>query len=224
MFIKIFKFFVFLFSFGLSQSQAQLLSVGKEESLMILPGTEFSFDQLILTPSIPLLISNNNISMQENFDYLNSKWKYKTYVFSSDFFNYSGTIRVGYKDLDVKKITEDNLKIQLHQHHQWNILESHVERIGNWVESNPNDTKSIKAISLKIGNINGSFRIVTNPVMNGMVKLEVYQPGEFSIFNNDGKFISKKYYVIGQHILNLSMLAHATYFLTSGTETKKFIL
>ncbi len=67
------------------------------------------------------------------------------------------------------------------------------------------------------------FRIMNNPVNNGILTVEVFDNNIFTLFTADGKMLWKQQLSAGTQMIDLSRYAKGSYFITNGKQTQKVI-
>jgi hypothetical protein len=71
---------------------------------------------------------------------------------------------------------------------------------------------------------NSSFRVLTNPVVNGQMSVQIIQSSVLMLFNSEGKLIKKEQLSTGNHNISVSNLAKGMYTVLVGTEAKKILV
>ena len=205
---------------------AQILSVGSEQSLNIISGTTFSLDNVVLIPTKNYVLQNNVFESRNMITkFPNGNAMTKAYYFSEDPQPFSGIMEVRYKDYELNGLNEKSLAIQLYDNIAWNGIESNKrDSKGNAIESKSIYSVMPKEITLGDKNALGDFIILNNPATYKVLNVQVNTPLELNLFSIDGKLLVKQYFQIGIQHINLNQYAHATYLLSSGRLTKKFIL
>ena len=205
---------------------AQILSVGSEQSLNIISGTTFSLDNVVLIPTKNYVLQNNVFESRNMITkFPNGNAMTKSYYFSEDPQPFSGIMEVRYKDYELNGLNEKSLAIQLYDNIAWNGIESNkIDSKGNAIESKSMYSVMPKEITLGDKNALGDFIILNNPATYKVLNIQVNTPLELNLFSIDGKLLVKQYFQIGIQHINLNQYAHATYLLSSGRLTKKFIL
>lgn len=212
-----------LFIFESKEVSAQMLYVGSETEMTILKGTEFSFDNLVLIPSNRYLIKDNLLQLGTHASFPNGNAISKTYLFLKEPLPFSGSTEFRFKENELNGLGKSELKIQILENSSWKSMESTSMKF-NAVSSNTSYSIIPKEITLGNKDHLADFYILSNPVLNNMLKIQVNKQGNFSLYTNDGKLLMKKYFQEGMHEINLHQYAHAMYMLSTGKNTKKFIL
>ena len=200
-----------------------MLYVGNETEMTILPGTQFSFDNLVLIPSNRYSIKDNLLQLGSHRSFPNGNAINKTYLFLNEPLPFSGTTEFRFKEKELNGLNKSELKIQILENSSWKSMESKSMKF-NAVSSN--SIYSIVPKQITLGNKNHlpDFYILSNPVLGNTLKIQVNKQGIFSLYTNDGKLLMKQYFQEGLHEVNLHQYAHAIYMLSTGKNTKKFIL
>ena len=90
------------------------------------------------------------------------------------------------------------------------------------VQTDLNNSSTLSAIKqLMFEGLNADYRILSNPVNNGMLAVEVYTANLFTLYNAAGVMIWKAPLAAGTHSIELSRYAKGSYFFTNGNHTQK---
>jgi hypothetical protein len=105
----------------LSGLQAQILTVSEGTDMTIKPGTIFSADSLILTPSADFTLSN--LSLNKNASVINPLPKpyiARVYQFTNTTNPFSGAVQINYRDEELNGINESGLALNIYNGTAWN--------------------------------------------------------------------------------------------------------
>lgn len=110
-----------LFLAGSLAANAQLIRAMSGADITILPGTQFSVENLLLTPSSTFVISNNSISKTLIVTHVNSNpYIARVYTFNSNSNAFSGAIQIYYNDgPELNGIPENELTLNNHNGTNW---------------------------------------------------------------------------------------------------------
>lgn len=90
------------------------------------------------------------------------------------------------------------------------------------VQTDLNNSSTLSAVKqLSFDGLNADYRILSNPVNNGMLAVEVYTANLFTLYNAAGVLIWKAPLAAGTHSIELSRYAKGSYFFTNGNHTQK---
>jgi len=90
------------------------------------------------------------------------------------------------------------------------------------VQTDLNNSSTLSAVKqLSFDGLNADYRILSNPVNNGMLAVEVYTANLFTLYNAAGELIWKAPLAAGTHSIELSRYAKGSYFFTNGNHTQK---
>ena len=216
-------FITILFLLGTKLLPAQVLSVGSETEMTIVSGTEFSFDNLILLPSKTYSIKDNILELGSHTSFLNGNSINKNYHFLREPLPFSGITEFRFNDRDLNGLEKSSLKIQILENNGWHGMDS-KSNSHNAISSSPAFSIIPKEITLGNKDHVADFVILSNPVLNNSLTLQVNKQGHFSLFTNDGKLLQKQYFQEGIHTIDLHRYANSIYLISSEKNTKKFIL
>ena len=137
--------FTVLFIF-LSQSiKAQVFSVVSGSELNVMPGTLFSADSLLFTPSAKFTM--NGVTLNHTSQVINPTimpYIGKVYKFSSSTNPYSGTLQLNYADSQLKGLVKSNLQVIDYTGSSWQLITDSINNtFNNFVV-----TKSLKSVVL----------------------------------------------------------------------------
>jgi hypothetical protein len=200
-----------------------MLFVGNETEMTILPNTELSFDNLVFIPYNRYSIKDNLLQLGTHASFPNGNAISKTYLFLKEPLPFLGTTEFRFRENELNGLDKAELKIQIRENSSWKSMESKSMKF-NVVSSN--SIYSIVPKEITLGNKDhlADFYILNNPVLNNTLKIQVNKQGLFSLYTSDGKLLMKQFFQEGKHEINLHQYAHAMYMLSTGKNTKKFIL
>ncbi|MEI7472111.1 MAG: hypothetical protein WCJ85_07625 [Chitinophagaceae bacterium] len=90
------------------------------------------------------------------------------------------------------------------------------------VQTNMDNSSTLSAVKqLNFDGQNEDYRILNNPVNNGIQVVEVYTANIFTLYNAAGELIWKAPLAAGTHFIQLSRYAKGSYFFTNGNHTQK---
>ena len=113
--------------------QAQILAVSAGTNLVIKPGTIFSTDNIILTPSVDFTLSNITVSRNSTASHpvLNT-YISRVYQLSTSTNPFNGTIQINYQDgAELNGIPETDLQLNVHDGITWQVITSNTNDVVN---------------------------------------------------------------------------------------------
>jgi len=219
------RLYIFLFllmtAFSSVELKAQLITVGNEGEMTILGGTDFSIDQLVIKPDRDYSIRNNSISIDPKRQFNSGRTISKTYIFENNPQPYKGKLMLGLND----DISDAEFSIHIFDNLRWMSLPSKKEGLGNGrMHAILSSNSLARAITVGANEGIGNFKILTNPVLQKQVSVDIKEEGEYIILSNDGKILLSQYLKYGFNRIDMSKFAHAAYLLSNRKFTQKFIL
>jgi len=143
---------------------AQIITVASGDQLSVEPGTLFSCDSIIFTPSSKFVLSG--VSLSRNYSVSNPTtipYITKVYKFSSPTEPFSGTVQINYADSELNGLSKPNLELMDFVAPSWQLF---VDSINNTVEDYVL-SKSLKAVPLKELTL-GACIPPASPTVNGV--------------------------------------------------------
>src|SRR5690349_23681973 len=106
------------------------LSVTSGTSLSVLPGTVFSIDSLVLTPSALFIINgpNSETKTASPVHPLSRNYISRVFHFNATLDSYSGTVTIYYRDAELKGIPETVLTLNLYDGTNWKAYPNNATR------------------------------------------------------------------------------------------------
>ena len=90
------------------------------------------------------------------------------------------------------------------------------------VQTDIDNSSTVSEVKLlKFDGTNNDYRIVSNPVINSRLAVEIYTSNLYTLYSADGKLIWNVQLTTGIQSIDVSMLAKGTYFFTNGNHTQK---
>jgi hypothetical protein len=204
---------------------AQILSVGSQSNLTIIAGTDFTIDELVITPSKNISIINNAISISKKSFIENFETIQKTYAFQNPIDLFCGKFIVRYNENDLNGLDENNFKLHMNNNYSWQIIDlKSINTFKNTIESSNLYNKGVKEITLGSEKGKHEFEIIQNPLVNKILNVNVYKPQYLSVFSLDGKIIFRRFFPSGLNQCDMNKFPQSLYILSSPTKSLKFTL
>jgi len=90
------------------------------------------------------------------------------------------------------------------------------------VQTDIDNSSTVSEVKLlKFEGTNNDYRIVSNPVINSRLAVEIYTSNLYTLYSADGKLIWNAQLTTGIQSIDVSMLAKGSYFFTDGDHTQK---
>lgn len=215
---------IFGVSLQANQVVAQLLSVGESDALTIMEGTEFSVDKLVMVPSKPYTIRNNSISVVGTPANKQITAISKMYHFAQAPQMFSGKLGISYSAEDRKRVDENEMQFLIQDAQNWSTTPiQQTMQSKQWVETATLMATVPRNITLGTPQ-SGDFDVLENPVQGHQLKIWVYKPLTLQLYNAEGKLLSTNSYAPGLQTISVQMHRHASYLVSSGSTTRRFIL
>jgi hypothetical protein len=216
------KYFLVLLLFSIFNFQkayCQILSVVGETEFSVQPNTDLSFDKILFKPSRQFIITNNTLSKIDQRS-INSGTQGAIYIFEKSVPFYFGNIEVQ------SNVIHNDLSIGVRsfQNTSWSKVDnSNFNRSNNFYIGNIVNSINIKEVALVGNEKMHDFDLISNPIVNSSVDVNVYQPCVLYITTTTGQILLKKELSKGLHKIDVSKLPKSSYFISSSQKTVSFI-
>lgn len=212
-------FLAFTILFNLKSINSQILSVLGDTEFSVMPNTDLSLDKIMIKPSRSLTISNNYLS-KINQNSVKSGAQGSVYVFEKSVPFFSGTIEIQSNS----NSDELSIGVRSFQNSPWSKVDkSGLNTTRHYYTGNILNSINIKEVSLVGIEKLDDFELISNPIINGAIELNVFNPCVLSISNVSGQVLVKKQFSIGIYKIDVSNLAKSSYIISSSNKSVKFI-